>query len=273
MFDGAFARHAENGRVSVAQLLPLLRDLSEPAGSTTVRGSSTVLACAIAHVSEGRPTVATHRTAVSDAQAADRPISLMQRLLCAAKFREDVKRDGRITVDDQKSSPPISVHCMQLDELLFFAITDRDFPRHLVFPAVHPEVGLLPHLATSCYASGEDMLVLLGGGKGQGKDQEAGTGIALVELPLRLEEAMRRAVADYAAVGGGSAGEHLSALTLPSPSPSTFTLTSHLSPSPSPWPLSRRAGSGAAARHPASEPRGRLLRCGRSPCDARRRAP
>ena len=151
MFDGAFARHAENGRVSVARLLPLLRDLSEPAGSTPA--STAVLACAIAHVSDGRPAVATLRTA-SDAQAADRPVSLMQRLLCAAKFRQDVARDGRLTVDDQKSAPPFSVHCMQLDELLFFAITHCDYPRHLVFPAVHPELGLLPHLATSCLASG-----------------------------------------------------------------------------------------------------------------------
>ena len=165
MFDEAFARHAKNGRVSVAQLLPLLRDLSEPAGSTP--GSTAVLACAIAHVSDGRPAVATHRTVMSDARAAERPISLMQRLLCAGKFRKDVARDGRITVDDQKSEPPISVHCMRLDELLFFAITDRDFPRRLVFPAVHPEVGLLPHLATSCHASGEDLRSLLGGGKGQ----------------------------------------------------------------------------------------------------------
>ena len=78
----------------------------------------------------------------------------MQRLLCAAKFRQDVARDGRLTVDDQKSAPPFSVHCMQLDELLFFAITHCDYPRHLVFPAVHPELGLLPHLATSCLASG-----------------------------------------------------------------------------------------------------------------------
>ena len=165
MFDQAFARHAKNGRVSVAQLLPLLRDLSEPAGSTPA--STAVLACAIAHVSDGRPAVATHRTVMSDARAAERPISLMQRLLCAGKFRKDVARDGRITVDDQKSEPPISVHCMRLDELLFFAITDRDFPRRLVFPAVHPEVGLLPHLATSCHASGEDLRSLLGGGKGQ----------------------------------------------------------------------------------------------------------
>ena len=155
MFDAAFTRHAENGRVSVARLLPLLRDLSEPAGSTPA--SSAVLACAIAHVSDGRPAVAILRTA-SDAQAADRPVSLMQRLLCAAKFRQDVARDGRLTVDDQKSAPPFSVHCMQLDELLFFAITHCDYPRHLVFPAIHPELGLLPHLATSCLASGEDVL-------------------------------------------------------------------------------------------------------------------
>ena len=88
MFDEAFARHAKNGRVSVAQLLPLLRDLSEPAGSTPA--STAVLACAIAHVSDGRPAVATHRTVMSDARAAERPISLMQRLLCAGKFRKDV---------------------------------------------------------------------------------------------------------------------------------------------------------------------------------------
>ena len=75
MFDAAFTRHAENGRVSVARLLPLLRDLSEPAGSTPA--SSAVLACAIAHVSDGRPAVAILRTA-SDARAADRPVSLMQ---------------------------------------------------------------------------------------------------------------------------------------------------------------------------------------------------
>ena len=51
----------------------------------------------------------------------------MQRLLCAAKFRQDVARDGRLTVDDQKSAPPFSVHCMQLDELLFFAMVNSLF--------------------------------------------------------------------------------------------------------------------------------------------------
>ena len=107
-FDDAFVRHAEDGRVGVAHLLPLLRDLSEPAVSTP----TSVLACAVAHVSEGRPAIAIHRTPASDERTADRPISLMQRLVGAAKFREDVAKDGRITVDDHKSSPPISVHCM-----------------------------------------------------------------------------------------------------------------------------------------------------------------
>ena len=161
-----------------------------PSGGGRSDSSLAVQGCAIAHIMQENTAAAAFHVRLPGGAGGARLLVMLQQLVASARFQDDVRSKGRMTVDDSSTGINIAVHCMlSPGGLVIMACTQQDYATRIVFPSASGG-GLLARVASVA----DEMLgtdAFVAGGRG------APGSVRRVQLGERVTAELERVCSDF----------------------------------------------------------------------------